>query len=219
MLSRRVREELRARILDGRLAPGVTLRERELADELGVSRVPVREALPWLELSGLVVLRPHRSAVVTAVHRRDVDELYDLRSALEPFIAGRAAASVRDGDPAKPLLDVVDAAGAALADGALDAFHRESSRFHGAVESIAGNELYLTTMGPLHDRSSRLNLANARSEPEVRHREHAAMAEAIAAGAVDLAAALALVHVERGRERTLATLRSLPAFVESHEGA
>jgi len=211
-MSQSVYEELRRRILDGRLPAGEPIRERDLAAELAVSRVPIREALPWLELAGLVTVRPRSSAVVTVVTRRDVDELYDIRSALEPLIARTAAEAVARGADASALVAVVTDAGAALADGDLARFHSESGRIHGAIEAIAGNRLLISTMGPLDERSNRLNIANIQAEPGVRHDEHVRLAQAVAAGDVRLASSVAHAHVEWGRQRTIATLADVPGF-------
>ena len=85
-----VRDELRRRIADGRLQPGSKMVERELAEEFGVSRVPVREALRTLETEGFVQVVPRKGVVVRHLSRRDVEELFDVREALE-FLATRLA--------------------------------------------------------------------------------------------------------------------------------
>lgn len=95
-----VQEELRRRILAGALAPGSALPETELAKELGVSRGPVREALRALEASGLVLRRERKSSIVAPTTRDDVDDLFNLRQALEEFAArtaiSRNATSLRE---------------------------------------------------------------------------------------------------------------------------
>lgn len=212
MLSRFVYDEIRARILDGRLVAGEPVRERELATELAVSRVPIREAMPWLELSGLVVLSPRRPAVVTTITRRDVDELYDIRSALEPLVARRAAAQVAGGADPTALTTIVAEAASALVRDDLLAVHRANGRIHGAIESLADNRLFVSTMGPLNERSNRLNVANIHSDPTRRHTEHVALAEAITHGDTELASSIAHAHVEWGRARTIETLAQVPGF-------
>src|SRR5688572_3432450 len=76
--------ELRQRIMSGELADGTPLRQDALAAELGVSRIPIREALSRLESEGLVASYPHRGYVVTALSSEEISELFDLRSLLEP---------------------------------------------------------------------------------------------------------------------------------------
>lgn len=208
-----VYEELRARILDGRLPAGEAIRERDLAAELGVSRVPIREAMSPLELAGLVSVTPRKTAVVTTITRRDVDELYDIRAALEPLVARTAATAVAAGADPTALLAVVDAASDALDARDLRTFHVESGRVHGAIEAIAGNRLFISTMGPLNERSNRLNIANMSTDPSVRHDEHVRLAKAIGEGDAQLAGSLAHAHVEWGRRRTIATLSDVPGFI------
>lgn len=211
-LSRRVYEEIRDRIFDGRLAGGEPIRERELGAELDVSRVPIREALPLLAAAGLVSLAPRKPAVVTVVSRTSVDELYDLRAVLEPLAATAAARRVSSGADSARLREAVRGAGAALADGETARFHELSGTIHTEIETLAGNGLYTTVMDPLRERSNRLNVANMERDPSVRHREHEQLVAAIAAGQVGLAGSIAHAHVEWGRERTFQTLTLVPGF-------
>lgn len=74
---------LRKAILEGNFEPGERLKQEELAGALGVSRMPVREALRKLETEGLIELVPHRGAIVKSFNTDDVEEIYELRSSLE----------------------------------------------------------------------------------------------------------------------------------------
>lgn len=74
---------LRKAILQGDFQPGERLIQEELASSLGVSRMPVREALRRLETEGLITLSPHRGAIVKSLNAEDVKEIYELRSTLE----------------------------------------------------------------------------------------------------------------------------------------
>jgi len=108
---------LRSRIIDGEFEPGLLLAESAVARELGVSRVPVREALFALERDGLVSFSETGRAYVTALSPHDFDELYTLRLALEPLAARLASPSftsdarlleknIKDTNRAKTMLDV-----------------------------------------------------------------------------------------------------------------
>jgi DNA-binding GntR family transcriptional regulator len=77
-------EQLRRRILSGSYAAGHALRQDALAEEFGVSRIPVREALMQLEAEGLVKIVPHRGAIVSGLSAKEVIELFELRALLEP---------------------------------------------------------------------------------------------------------------------------------------
>ncbi len=83
--------ELRQLILSGLLGPGQPVNQDEIAERLGVSRMPVREALRTLAVEGLVQFHPNRGAVVTELSRRDMEELYALRIMLEGPAARRSA--------------------------------------------------------------------------------------------------------------------------------
>lgn len=85
-----VLEEVRRSILDGSLAPGAAVSIAELSDRLGVSHIPVREALRRLEGEGLVVLRRGRAATVAPLSRRDLEEVLELRALVEADTLARA---------------------------------------------------------------------------------------------------------------------------------
>jgi len=84
-LGRRTVERIKAAIIEGTLVPGSSLSDRELAEQLGVSRTPVRDALHRLESSGLVVARGRSGWSVSSFTERDIRELFQLRRLFEPF--------------------------------------------------------------------------------------------------------------------------------------
>ena len=83
ILHQKVCNVLREAILKGILKPGERLKQSELAEELGVSRMPIREALRVLETEGLILLEPHKGAIVKSISKEDFKEIYALRSVLE----------------------------------------------------------------------------------------------------------------------------------------
>lgn len=86
-----VTDRLRVEILEGRLGPGDRLQHDELARQLGVSRMPVREALRVLHSEGLIELRPHRGAIVVDLRPEEVAEIFEIRAMLEARAAELAA--------------------------------------------------------------------------------------------------------------------------------
>jgi DNA-binding GntR family transcriptional regulator len=94
----RLAAALQGRILSGSIPIGARLRQEALADEFGVSRTPVREALRKLEVTGIVELLPHRGAIVRGPSARDIREAYDVRAELEGRAAELAAAHISDHD-------------------------------------------------------------------------------------------------------------------------
>ncbi|KDN24124.1 GntR family transcriptional regulator [Amycolatopsis rifamycinica] len=199
----RVREELRERILTGRLRPGDRLVERELAEDLGVSRVPVREAIRSLEAEGFLVVQSPRRVVVRQLARVDVEELFDVREALEGLAAGLAAE--RAGAAALKRLDraLADAA-RATARGDAARITVLNSRFHDEIVAIAGNALLSTMLQPLEGRLRWLTSQNEHWAELLD--EHRRLYEAIASGDADRAKASAVEHVRVNREVTLRSL-------------
>lgn len=96
---------LRDAILSGELRPGERLLQEQLADQLRVSRIPLRDALRRLEAEGLVRIGPHRGAEVASLTRADVLEIYEVRVALEPDLMRRAVAALGPAD-IKRLVDM-----------------------------------------------------------------------------------------------------------------
>jgi DNA-binding GntR family transcriptional regulator len=136
---------IRKGIFSGVLPPGITLPERKLAEELGVSRTPVREALFTLLGEGLVELTPGRCARVRKVRSSEIEQIYSLRRVLESH-AARSAAGHRD----QRLLERAEAALAAQrrlgSSGTAMEQAQADLAFHEAVGAAAGNHLLLTVL-------------------------------------------------------------------------
>ncbi len=98
LLSDEVVDRLREAILRGLFAPGDRLREEQLADALGVSRGPIRNALLQLEREGMVMRRRNRGAIVARLSRVDLEEVYSLRLAIEPVACAWAARNANERD-------------------------------------------------------------------------------------------------------------------------
>jgi DNA-binding GntR family transcriptional regulator len=100
LASQRVTESIRAMILSGEMAPGSRIRQEELAERFGLSRIPVREALRRLESDGLVLLVPNSSAWVAKIDMQECIEVYKIRERLEPLAISEAVANMSDDDVA-----------------------------------------------------------------------------------------------------------------------
>jgi len=96
-----LRDSLRERILNGEFQEGEALVQDAIAEEYGVSRMPVREALRQLEAMGLVAMQTHKGAVVTTIPTEEVEELFDLRALLESDALARAIPRMTDRDIAE----------------------------------------------------------------------------------------------------------------------
>lgn len=138
--SERVTRQLRDEILDGLRAPGSRLVERELAAELGVSRIPVRDALRQLVTEGLVTPRPRSWATVREFTAADVADLHEVRGAFER-LAFRLAVDRRSREDLQRLRGAVDAELRAARAGDAVAARRAAADFHEVVTAMAANEL------------------------------------------------------------------------------
>ena len=207
----RVHEGLQLAILEGRLRPGDRLVLLTLAHDLGVSLSPVREAVAQLAQEGLVDLEPHKGAVVTRLSRHDIEEIYDVREALESFAIAQAV-SRQTPDDFERLDDVcrrTEAQGDDLTPGEWFQLNRE---FHHLLIAPCGNTIILETLDGLWDRQAAvMMLLTYAREPQAIDRllaEHRALCEAFRLGKVDLAKALVHSHIRDGRDELVVRLRS-----------
>ena len=206
-LSAKIYEALRERIIEGALRPGERIRERELAEELNVSRIPIREAMPRLEAEGFIRTLPRRGAVVTEMTMGDVEELFVVRSSLEVLAAKLAAQACAAGAASDELTRRLHAAEAAL-DGADDAaIAAANSAFHEEILNLSSNSLLIGLMGPINGRVRRLFRLEAERDQRVLCAEHQELCRAIADGNVEWAGALAYAHVEHSRVDSLRLIR------------
>jgi DNA-binding GntR family transcriptional regulator len=134
--------ELKRRILETELAPGQVIYEKELSDELRVSRTPIREAFWMLQAERLVVMRPRRGAQVASVSRQDLIEAYAVREWLEPPLAALAACAASDGEALRRLGQLLDEyTENPRTHAEVVAAETADIRFHDAIMELAGNAL------------------------------------------------------------------------------
>src|SRR5262245_5445046 len=100
-LTTAVADRLRDKILRGEFREGEQLRQHAIADELAVSRIPVREAFRQLEAEGLIKIIDHRGAIVAALSPEEIEELFDIRAALESVTLRQAVPRLTDDDLAR----------------------------------------------------------------------------------------------------------------------
>jgi DNA-binding GntR family transcriptional regulator len=144
MVRRVLREEIREQLIDdilnGRLSPGTRIVETRLAQELGVSQAPVREALRDLELFGFVVSSPFRGTQVRQISAEDLVEIYPVRAAVEAVAARAAATRIDDATLAK-LEELIGAMRQAAAQNDHHAHVDADFRFHQAIIKVCGNRM------------------------------------------------------------------------------
>src|SRR6202521_5252894 len=133
-----VQKELERMILAGDLGAGAKLNEAAVADLLGVSRGPVREAFRALEESGLVRLEKNRGVFVRQISIEEADEIYEVRAALDEWV-GRRLAQIASAGQLKELKTIVERMDRAAAKNDLDAWHALNLEFHDRLVEYAGN--------------------------------------------------------------------------------
>ena len=194
----RVYEELEELIVYGRLAPGEHLVEVAVAKRLGVSRIPVREALQLLHRDGWVDLRPRQGAFVHQPTLEEVEDAFSVRTILEVESA-RSAACFATEESVQTLRDIVDAGTKALLRGDYKELVLLNSRFHSRVTDIGGNRVLKSLIGTLDKRIRWYFAPVVAFRGPNSWREHAELVGAIAAGDADLAAAIMRNHAEATR--------------------
>jgi phosphonate utilization transcriptional regulator len=197
-----VQKELEQRILAGELPAGSKLNEAAIADRLGVSRGPVREAFRALEESGLVRLEKNRGVFVRLIPVDEADQIYELRAVLDEFVGRRLAQAITP-EQVRELRARVGQMEKAAARGDVDAYLGTNVEFHDRLVELAGNAkllgMYRRLVNELH-LFRRASLAQSGVLP-VSTREHRNIVDKIAAGQ-PLAAGRALHdHVMASRER------------------
>lgn len=198
---------LREGIILGSYPQGSRLVEQRLAAELEVSRVPLREAVPQLEIHGFVETSPRRGAVVATWDAKRVNDLFDLRLSLEVAAARHAAARVAAGVSAKPLVAALESAQKVIQGGDSYKIAEASARFHAAIVLLAGNDLMVTLMRSVSERAVWLFYLTSQLDPDEALHDHVHLTEAIRAGNERLAEALAYTHIERDRLPSFTALR------------
>lgn len=189
-------EGLRDRIITGRLKPGDRLVERDVAEDFGVSRVPVREAIRILIGEGFLQTVSQRRIVVRELTRQDVENLFDMREALE-VLAVRRASERRTLAELDVLARLLARARAATDSGGPEELSRANAAFHGQIVRMSRNELLVTALESLEGRLRWL--FQQVDDPGPLWEEHRLLYEAVAAADADAAAEYALHHVRHYR--------------------
>lgn len=203
----RLRDEIRA----NRLPPGFQATEPEIAERLGMSRTPVREALIRLEAEGLVELVPRRGARVLPISPEDMAEIYDLLTALEPLAARLVANRKPTAEELEPLIQAIEDMEAALENEDLDNWAEADDRFHQALLRATGNERMHDFAMRLYDQAHRARMITLRMRdlPRQSTEEQRAILDCLFAGDGGKAEQLFLEHRQRVKSELMGLLNRL----------
>ena len=207
----RVIEHIRSMIANGRLKPGERVNELDIAERLGISRGPVREAVRRLSASGLLIPEPNYGSRVMQLHEESVRHLYDIREALES-LAARLAASAMNSAQRSALAEALDRHEAIMDGGASESYPLGDADwdFHLQILRGSGNKLVWRICGEELRDLLLLVRGQHRTRPGRGRRalqEHRWIADALIAGSSDLAATLMAQHIRASRESLLASVR------------
>ncbi len=200
-LSAAIVEQLRRDILDGTYAAGKQLRQDALAASFQVSRIPVREALFQLEAEGLVLIEPHKGAVVSTFSLAEIDDVFDLRVLLEPRLLAQSVPLLSPADIAD--ISALDAEfTAAISRQDVAQWGQLNARYHLALYRHARQPRTLAIVTALlqtSDRFTRLqmNRAPALTRAESEHRKLLRLCQD---GKVVQACDYLVVHIEKVRQ-------------------
>jgi DNA-binding GntR family transcriptional regulator len=196
-------ESLRKAIREGVLEPGERLMEIQLADQLGVSRTPVREAIRKLELEGYVIMMPRRGTYVASMSIRDINEIFEIRTALESLSNGLAAERITQ-EELEHLQRLIVRIGEYVDEGDMDKIVKTDIEFHDTLYHAARNNRLVNILSNLREQLTRFRTLSM-SYPgrlETTLEEHRKIVEAIAAGDAKAARKAAEHHMEMS-EKTL----------------
>ncbi|TCC17923.1 GntR family transcriptional regulator [Kribbella sindirgiensis] len=201
-LREQVLAELRRRIVDGEYHEGERLTETRLADDFGVSRNPVREALRVVEAEGFVQILPRRGAVVATLDETAVRDLFAVREQLETLAAGLAAERAT---PAgiSTLRRLVEEANDATKAEDFDRVAELNSEFHRAVIEVSGNRWLLSISAAMYHHVHWVFRVGAAQRAPHSSEEHVRLVEAIEAGDSAAASTAARLHVEAAAKAAL----------------
>lgn len=208
-------DTLREAIISGHLKPGERMMEVQLAEEMGVSRTPVREAIRKLELEGFAVMIPRKGAYVAGISLKDIADVFEIRAALEALAAGLAAERITDEELEKMERAFVSANN--TVDGSnIDTLVKDDTGFHNAIYQASRNTRLVQIINNLQEQIQRFRTASLAmpGRMKVAIDEHKKIVEAIAERNVGLAQSLALEHIENAENSILEALRKDGSLLE-----
>ncbi len=203
-----VLEALREAIMSGSLQPRERLMEIQLAEELGVSRTPVREALRKLELEGFIVMVPRKGAYVSDLSMKDIADVFEIRAALEGLAAALAAERITE-EELETMERLLVEKGEAINQNDIDKLVEVDTKFHETMYKASRNERLSSIISNLREQIQRFRLSSLSVPGRKKDSldEHRNIVEAIQARDVQLARYLAQEHIENAENVLIESLK------------
>lgn len=209
-------ENLREFIMLGKLAPGMPVRERDLAEAFGISRTPLKEALRILESEGLIVYGPTRRPSVADPSLDEINDWLRVQGALEALAGELACSEATDRQMAE--IERINASikEARDTDGQLEAFRRDMA-FHTAIVAAAGNAALAETHASYNARLWRVRFLSSQRIPgrEATRREHRDIVQALKARDAAAASRALQQHLRTAETNIAAAMADLASEKES----
>lgn len=201
-------QDIRALIFSGELAAGTDHLEQELAERLGMSRTPVREATLLLEAQGLLEVRARKGVRIQALSPKDMTEIYEVLTELESLAAFRAAKIGYSPKSLATLSKCIDAMDLALKNDDREAWARADESFHGELVALGGNGRIQSIVAMYNDqvRRARSLTLHMRPEPYQSNQDHRELYEAISKGDANLARSIHHAHRAGAQKMLIALL-------------
>ncbi len=212
-------ENIRQAIVKGIFAPGERLMEIQLADDLGVSRTPVREAIRKLELEGFVVMIPRRGTYVANLSIKDINDVYEIRISLDVLAAGLAAERIEPEELEelnRLLLEISEAAKT----GPMEKIVRLDTAFHDVLYKASRNDRLRNIINNLREQITGIRGTSMRYPGRLADtlEEHRALVDSIAARDSERAQAAARIHLENAEHTLLKAMSEEQQGQHDHEG-
>lgn len=203
-------ETLREAIRGGVLKPGERLMEIQLAEELGVSRTPVREAIRKLELEGYVIMMPRRGTYVANLSIRDVNEVFEIRTTLDSLASGLAAERITD-EELERLERLLVLIGEYIEQNDMDKIVETDMEFHDILYQASRNARLVGIIYNLREQLTRFRSTSMSYPGRLKEtlEEHIRIVEAIAQGNVELAQKAAEEHMEKSEQTLLISMENI----------
>lgn len=210
---------LRTMLVEGHIAPGAKLNERELAEQLRVSRTPLREAIKMLASEGLVDLLPNRGAVAVRLTEADVLNTFELLATLEGMSGKLAAQRITDAECAE-IRAVHYEMLASYARRDLSGYYRFNARIHSLINDAARNPVLAQTYRSINARVQSLRFRTNQNETKwkLAVKEHEEMLVALDARDGDALGAILVEHLLHKRDTVLALMRAGETYLQSAKG-
>lgn len=199
---------LRKAILTGELKPGERLMEIHLADQLGVSRTPIREAIRKLELEGLVTMIPRRGAEVAQITEKNLKDVLEVRRALDALCAELACERITEEETAR-LKKACDDFEKAVATGSATVIAEADVALHDIIVAATGNQRLIQLISNLSEQMYRYRFEYIKDEKEHIHlvEEHRMIYESILARDKAKAAQAAREHIDKQEKSIIRQIR------------